>query len=219
LFKPLNRILLINASPNFSCDRSEYVQGCFNCLIGLFLIDTAIATNIPMKDVHEVLYRIAKSAPFGLDITSSRFLNGMDTDAFQLSRIRMDSFIAAVDAEDLFDGFKLQGRDKERLEIAKQLGCGSLEAGTLVVQQYHWKFVGRPRALISYRSVVNVLLSSLSLCYRKMHLHLLKNMVEAHGIEKVFENCTYRSERESRHYYTVSKEDFDSCREKLGKLQ
>ena len=99
MFKPLNRILLSNASPNFSCDRSEYVQGCFNCLIGLFLVDTAIATNIPMKEVHEVLYRIAKSAPFGLDITSSRFLNGMDTDDFQLSRIRMDSFIAAVDAE------------------------------------------------------------------------------------------------------------------------
>ena len=105
-----------------------------------------------------------------------------------------------------------------QLEISKQLGCGSLEAGTLVVQQFHWKFVGRPRALTSYRSVVNVLSSSLSLCYRKKHLRLLKNMVHAHGIEKVLENCTYRSERESRHYYTVSKEDFDSCREKLEKL-
>ena len=52
-----------------------------------------------MKEVHEVLYRITKSAPFGLDITSSRFLNGMDSADFQLSRIRMDYFIAAVDAE------------------------------------------------------------------------------------------------------------------------
>ena len=115
--------------------------------------------------------------------------------------------------QDLFGGFKLQGRDEERLEIAKQLGCGSLEAATLVVQQFHWKFVGRPRALTSYRSVVNVLSSS-----KKMNLLLLKNRVDAHGTEKVFESCTYRSERESRHYYTVSKEDFDSCREKLEKL-
>ena len=53
---------------------------------------------------------------------------------------------------------------------------------------------------------------------KKMHLRLLKNTVHAHGIKKVFENCTYRSERENRHYYAVSKEDIDSCREKLEKL-
>ena len=32
---------------------------------------------------------------------------------------------------------------------------------------------------------------------------------------EVFEYCTYRSEKESRHYYNVSTEDFDSIREKL----
>ena len=124
-------------------------------------------------------------------------------------------FLTQMFFQDLFGGFKLQGRDEERLKIAKQLGCGSLEAATLVVQQFHWKFVGRPRALTSYRSVVNVLSSS-----KKTNLLLLKNMADAHmhGIGKVFENCTYPSERESRHYYTASKEDSGSCREEPEKL-
>ena len=44
---------------------------------------------------------------------------------------------------DQFGGFKLKGRDHDRAQIAKQLGDGSLEAATLVLQVYHWKFVGR----------------------------------------------------------------------------
>ena len=98
--------------------------------------------------------------------------------------------------QDQFGGFKLKGRDHERLQIAKQLGGGSLEAATLVLQVYHWKFVGRPCALTSYRSVqvVNVLTSM-----RQRHLRLLRSMIAVHGADKAFEYCTYRSEKESRH--------------------
>ena len=89
--------------------------------------------------------------------------------------------------QDQFGGFKLKGRDEERLEIAEQFGCGSLEAATLVVQQFQWKFVGRPRALTSYRSarVVNVLSSS-----KLKHIWLLKSMADVHGIDEVFDCCT-----------------------------
>jgi len=42
-------------------------------------------------------------------------------------------------------------------------------------------------------------------------------MIAVNGTDnyEVFEYCTYRSEKESRHYYNVSTEDFDSIREKL----
>ena len=57
---------------------------------------------------------------------------------------------------------------------------------------------------------MNVLISS-----KQRHILLLKNMVDVHGIAKVFEYCTYRSEKESRHYYSVTTDDFDSIKKKF----
>ena len=61
---------------------------------GASLVD---ATNVPMHS--RCIHRIAKSAPFGLDIASSHSLANMDSEHFKLSRMRMGSFIDAVDAE------------------------------------------------------------------------------------------------------------------------
>ena len=79
-------------------------------------------------------------------------------------------------------------------------------------QVYHWKFVGRPRGLasISYRGMVNVLISS-----KQMHSLLLKSMINVHVIDKVFEYRTYGSEKESRHYYSAMTENFDSIKKKF----
>jgi len=87
-----------------------------------------------MDLVHAILYRIARTVEYGLNITSADFLDNMDDPRFTKSRSRWDSFAEAVDSEDQFGGFKLVGKNSMLLRIAKVLGKGSLNAGTFVVQ-------------------------------------------------------------------------------------
>ena len=72
---------------------------CFNQLLGLFLLLICLVTNIRMDLVHAILYRIARTVAFGLDITSAGFLANMDDPRFTKSRSRWDSFAEAVDSE------------------------------------------------------------------------------------------------------------------------
>ena len=87
------------------------------------------------------------------------------------------------------------------------LGRGSLNAGTLVCQVFHWFYVGSPRATTSYKACINVLLSS-----EKLHLELLDRMIDTHGKPTVFARCTYRtcnrSAHESTQNYTRLEPDF-----------
>ena len=50
---------------------------------------------------------------------------------------------------------------------------------------------------------------------KQRRLRLLKNMIAVHGIDKVFGYCTYRSEKESRRYYSVTTGEFGSIKKKL----
>ena len=95
--------------------------------------------------------------------------------------------------------------------IANVLGKGSLNAGTFVVQVFHWFYVGRPRATTSYRACVNVLLSS-----SKVHLRMLKQMMQVHSIQTVFDRCSHRSQQELTHIYIVSSLDRSKIRERLS---
>ena len=113
--------------------------------------------------------------------------------------------------QDQFGGFKLVGKNSMLLRIAKVLGKGSLNAGTFVVQVFHWFYVGRPRATTSYRACVNVLLSS-----SKLHLSMLKNLTQVHSIQTVFDRCSHRSQTEMAHIYTVSSLDRSKNRERLS---
>lgn len=160
---------------------------------------------------HAVLYRIARTVEYGINITSAHFLANMDDPHFNKSRSRWDSFAEAVDRDDQFGGFKLVGKNSMLLRIAKVLGKGSLNAGTFVVQVFHWFYVGRPRATTSYRACVNVLLSS-----SKLHLSMLKNLTQVHSIQTVFDRCSHRSQTEMAHIYTVSSLDRSKNRERLS---
>ena len=113
--------------------------------------------------------------------------------------------------QDQFGGFKLVGKDSMLIRIANVLGKGSLNAGTFVVQVFHWFYVGRPRASTSYRACVNVLLSS-----SKVHLRMLKKLMQVHSIQTVFDRCKYRSQKEMTHIYTVSSLDRSKIRERLS---
>ena len=112
--------------------------------------------------------------------------------------------------QDAFDGFKVKGRDRELLQIARVLGRGCLNAGTLVGQVFHWFYVGSPRATTSYRACINVLLSS-----DKLHLQLLARMIDAHGKPTVFARCTHRSSKESPQNYSLLPSDFKLITDKL----
>lgn len=72
---------------------------CFNQLIGLFLLLICLVTNIRMDLVHEILYRIAKTVEYGLNITSAHFLANIDDPRFAKSRSRWNSFAQAVGSE------------------------------------------------------------------------------------------------------------------------
>ena len=97
------------------------------------------------------------------------------------------------------------------LRIAKVLGKGSLNAGTFVVQVFHWFYVGRPRATTSYRACVNVLFSS-----SKVHVSLLHKMMQVHSLQTVFGRCPHRSQKEMAHICTVSSLDRSKIRERLS---
>ena len=100
-------------------------------------------------------------------------------------------FYANFVFQDAFGGFNVKGRDLELLRIARVLGRGSLNAGTLVCQVFHWLYVGAPRATTSYKACINVLLSS-----DKLHLELLNRLIDTHGKPTVFARCSYRSAHE-----------------------
>ena len=110
------------------------------------------------------------SCPPELDKTSSRCAEDFDTNFM---------------FQDAFDGSQIKGRETQLLQIARVLGRGSLNAGTLVCQVFHWFHVGAPCATTSYKACINVLLSS-----NKLHLRLLKSMVDTHGKDTVFVRCT-----------------------------
>jgi len=167
-------------------------------------------TNFSMRYIHSVLYAIARTIPYGLNISSSYFLENMNKKRFKKSLDRWNSFIEAVDLQNAFDGFKVKGRDRELLQIARVLGRGCLKAGTLVGQVFHWFYVGAPRATTSYRACINVLLSS-----DKLHLQLLARMIHAHGKPNVFARCTHRSSKESPQNYSLLQADFKLITDKL----
>ena len=97
-------------------------------------------------DLLENLGRIAMvPCPPQLDKTPSRCAQDFDT-----------TFVF----QDAFGGFQVKGREMELLHIARVIGRGSLNAGTLVSQVFHWFCVGAPRATASYKACINVLLSS-----------------------------------------------------------
>jgi len=112
----------------------------YNQLLGLFLLLIDIVTNFTIHFDHAVLYRIARTVEFELNITSAHFLANMDDPRFAKSRKRWpwNSFVEAVDSEDQFGGFKLVGKNSSLLHIAIILGQGSLNAGTVVAQVFHW---------------------------------------------------------------------------------
>jgi len=146
--------------------------------------------------LSENLRRIAiMSCPPELDKTSSRCAEDFDT-----------NFVF----QDAFDAFKLKGRETQLLQIANVLGRGSLSAGTLVCQVFHWFYVGSPRATTSYRACINVLLSS-----DKLHLQLLARMIHAHGKPTVFARCTHRSAKEATQNYSLLPADFKLITDKL----
>jgi len=167
-------------------------------------------TNFSMRYTHSVLYAIARTVPYGLNISSSYFLANMNKKRFKKSLERWNSFIEAVDLEDAFDGFKVKGRDMELLHIARVLGRGCLNTGTLVGQVLHWFYVGAPRATTSYRACINVLLSS-----NKLHIEILNRLIDTHGKLTVFDRCTYRSAKEATQNYTLLEADFKSISDKL----
>ena len=216
-----------------------------------------LLTNCPLRYIHSILYAIATSVPYGLNITSSYFLGNMNKERFSKSLERWNSSIEAVDLEvsshmhvvscfellenlgriamvscppqldktpsrcaedfdthfmfqDAFYGFKLKGRETQLLQIARVLGRGSLNAGTLVCQVFHWFYVGSPRATTSYKACINALLSS-----DKLHLELLARLVDTHGMHNVFARCSYRSAKEATQNYTLLEADFMTLSEKL----
>ena len=216
-----------------------------------------LLTNFSLKYIHAVLYAIARSAPCGLNITSSHFLGKMNKKRFSKSLERWNSFIEAIDLEvcshmhlvsvfhlsenlrriaimscpperdktssrcaqdfdtnfmfqDAFDGWILKGRETQLLQIARVLGRGSLNAGTLVCQVFHWFYVGSPRATTSYKACINALLSS-----DKLHLQLLARMIDTHGKLTVFARCTHRSSKEATQNYSLLQADFKLITGKL----
>ena len=52
-----------------------------------------------MDLVHGILYHIARTVVYGINITSAHFLANMDDPRFTKSRSRWDSFAEAVDSE------------------------------------------------------------------------------------------------------------------------
>ena len=211
-----------------------------------------------MKYIHSVLYAIARTVPFGLNISTSYFLGNMNKKRFTKSLARWNSFIEAVDLEvcshmhvdsvfdllenlgriamvscppqldktpsrcaqdfdttfvfqDAFGGFKVKGREMELLHIARVLGRGSLNAGTLVGQGFHWFYMGAPRATTSYKACINVLLSS-----DKLHLELLNRLIDTHGMLTGFARCSYRSAHEATQNYILLEADFKSISDKLA---
>ena len=71
----------------------------FNQLIGLFLLLICLVANIRMDLVHGILYRIARTVEYDLNITSAHFLANIDDPRFAKSRSRWNSFAQAVDRE------------------------------------------------------------------------------------------------------------------------
>ena len=212
-------------------------------------------TNFSMQYIHSVLYAIARTVPYGLNISSSYFLENVNKKGFKKSLARWNSFIEAVDLEvcslmdvdsvlhmlenlgriamvscpvevdkaplrcaqdfdttfvfqDAFDGFKVKGRDRELLHIARVLGRGSLNAGTLVGQVLHWFYMGALRATTSYRACINVLPD-------KLHLELFSRLIDTHGKLTVFARCSHRSAKEATQNYTLLQADFKSISDKL----
>ena len=163
-------------------------------------IDLEVCSHMHADSVFllsENLGRIAKmSCPPELDKTSSRCAQGFDT-----------NFVF----QDAFEGFEVKGREMELLQIVQVLGRGSLNAGTLVCQVFHWFYVGAPRATTSYEACINVLLST-----KQLHLRHLKSMIETHGNDTVFARCTFRSEREAKLNYILVEDDFKVIKEKLS---
>ena len=216
-----------------------------------------LLTNFSLKYSHAVLYAITRSAPCGLNITSSHFLGKMNKKRFSKSLERWNSFIKAINlkvcshlqlvsvfhlsenlgriaimscppeldktslrcaedfdtnfmSQDAFDGWILKGRETQLLQIARVLGRGSLNAGTLVCQVFHWFYVGPPRATTSYKACINALLSS-----GKLHLELLTRLVDTHGMRNIFARCSHRSSQEAKQNYILLEDDFKSLSEKL----
>ena len=112
--------------------------------------------------------------------------------------------------QDAFGAFKLKGRETQLLQIASVLGRGSLSAGTLVCQVFHWFYVGSPRATTSYKACISALLSS-----DKLHLELLARMIDTHGKLTVFARCTHRSSKEATQNYSLLPADFKLITDKL----
>ena len=162
-------------------------------------VDLEVCSHMHVVSVFhmsENLRRIAKmSCPPELDKTSSRCAEDFDT-----------NFVF----QDAFGAFKLTGRETQLLQIASELGRGSLSAGTLVCQVFHWFYVGSPRATTSYKACISALLSS-----DKLHLELLARMVETHGMHNVFARCSYRCAQEATRNYILLEADFMSLSGKL----
>ena len=156
-------------------------------------VDLEVCSHMHLVSVFhlsENLGRIANSnvpCPPELDKTCSRCAHDFDT-----------KFMF----QDAFDGFQIyilmKGRDTQLLQIARVLGRGSPNAGTLVCQVSHWFYVGNPRATASYKACISALLPS-----DKLHLDLLARLIHTHGKLTVFARCSYRSAKEATQNYVL----------------
>ena len=101
------------------------------------------------------------------------------------------------------------------LHIARVLGLGRLNAGTLVGRFSGFALVlcgpGAPRATTSYRARINVMLSS-----NELHIELLNRLIDTHGKLTVFARCTHRSQKEATQNYALLQADFKLISDKLA---
>ena len=129
--------------------------------MALFLLPIALLANFPLRYIHTMLYAIARSVRCGLNITSSFFLENMNDEARFTkapSLARWNSFIEAVDLE-----VSSHIHDDSVFLLSENLGRIA-------------KMPCPPELdCTSYKACINVLLSS-----KKLHLRLLKSMVETH---------------------------------------
>ena len=76
------------------------LQGCFNQVLGVVVLTVSLCdATVPrtFKQVPKILYKVACTMPFGLDImiTSVNFWEELETPS--AARDRLDSFLALID--------------------------------------------------------------------------------------------------------------------------
>ena len=89
-----------------SADLPALRHGCFNKVIGVIvptvaLCDFTVRRTTKMVHHDATLYRVARTMPFGLDVTSSHFRiwEEIDSEDQAGARARLASFLLLIDAK------------------------------------------------------------------------------------------------------------------------